>query len=717
MTERFARNAARHPWRRVTVWLAALLVSMVVIVTSLGDVLTGDAELTNDPESYRAYELMNERLPPDPNSFTEVVIVRSGTHVVDDPAFRQKVEAVVGRLEATGGVANVQTFYETDDRQFVSPDRDAILIPVPLRDEDSIGRIVDEIEAEDRGAFDVEITGEITFDEDESRLSDEDLRNGELFFGAPASLIVLLVVFGTVVAGLLPLLTAIISIIVALALSALVGQVWDLSIYLVNMLGGMGLALGIDYTLFVLSRFREERVAGREELDAIAKASSTASRAVVFSGVAFVLAMTGLLLVPSTIFRSLATGAILVGIVSVIAALTLLPALLSLLGDRVNALRIPVLGRSASAESRFWNAVVQRVLRRPVVSLVAGVGVLLALALPVLNLETGENGLRTFPDRLPSKQGFLAFEEEFGVGTVDSVEVVVDGDVSSEPVRAAITRLATEMRSEATLQQVSTELHPESRLAVIEAFGAGDTHDQAALDTVERLRTEVAPEAFSGVDAKVLVTGESAELLDYFDVTQRWLPIVITFVLGLSFLLLTVAFRSVVVALKAILLNLLSVGAAYGLLVLVFLEGIGNELFGFQQVETIEAWVPLFLFSVLFGLSMDYHVFLLSRIRERYMQTGDNDGAVAWGVTSTARLITGAALIIIAVFAGFARGDLVMFQQMGFGVAVSLFIDATLIRSVLVPAGMKLLGRWNWYLPSWLGWLPDPHVEGTRAPS
>jgi RND superfamily putative drug exporter len=219
------------------------------------------------------------------------------------------------------------------------------------------------------------------------------------------------------------------------------------------------------------------------------------------------------------------------------------------------------------------------------------------------------------------------------------------------------------------------------------------------------------PEAFRGSDARVLVTGETAESLDYFALVHRWLPIVFAFVLGLSFVLLTIAFRSIVVPLKAIVLNLLSVGAAYGLLVLVFQKGIGNELFGFQQAEAIEAWVPLFLFSVLFGLSMDYHVFLLSRIRERYVRTHDNEDAVAHGVASTARLITGAALIIIAVFSGFARGDLIMFQQMGFGVAVSLLIDATLIRTVLLPASMKLLGNANWYLPSWLGWLPNLHVE------
>ena len=241
---------------------------------------------------------------------------------------------------------------------------------------------------------------------------------------------------------------------------------------------------------------------------------------------------------------------------------------------------------------------------------------------------------------------------------------------------------------------------------------AGDVDGPAATSAIRHLRADLIPQAFDNVESTVLVGGTTAEDVDYFDIVGNWLPIVFAFVLGLSFILLTVAFRSIVIPAVAILLNLLAVGAAYGLLVLVFQKGIGNAILGFQHVDTIEAWVPLFLFSVLFGLSMDYQVFLLSRIKERYTQTGDTAGSVAFGVGSTARLITGAALIIIAVFSGFAAGDLVMFQQMGFGVAVALLLDATIVRCVLVPASMKLLGERNWYFPSWLTWIPDVHVEG-----
>jgi RND superfamily putative drug exporter len=706
MTQRLASAAARHPWRTVGAWLAAVVVSFGLIVFFLGDALTGEAEQLNNPESQQAYDLLGERLPPTPGDFTtDVVLIRSDSVTTGQPQFRAKVDQVVDRLRETPGVENV-----VDEPSARS--RDAVAISAGLSDEAAAENVAEVLEAADDETFDLYATGEWMVENDFAHLSQDDLKTGELQFGLPVALVVLLLVFGAVVAGLVPLALAMLAIITALGLTALVGLAFDLSIFTVNMLSGMGLALGIDYSLFVVSRFREERSAGRDKLDAIAATGTTASRAVLFSGLAFIVAMLGLLIIPNTIFRSLAAGAILVGITSVLGALTLLPAVLSLLGDRVNSLRIPLIGRGAErgtgAEGRFWGAIVRGVMRRPAVSLVLSVAVLVALALPLLDFQTGEAGIRTMPDRFASKQGFIALEQEFGVGTTDNVEVVVDGPVTTPATRSGIERLAEVMRTDGAFRQVETDFYPERRLAVIGAIPAGDSRDERALNAVRGLRNVEIP------GARVLVTGETAESIDYFALTDRWLPILIVFVLSLSFVLLTIAFRSLVVAATAIVLNLLSVGAAYGVLILVFQKGFGNELLGFQQVDFIEAWVPLFLFAVLFGLSMDYTVFLLSRIRERYLQTGSNDLAVSHGIGSTARLITGAALIIIAVFSGFALGDLVAFQQMGFGVAVSLLIDATIIRSVLLPAAMKLLGEWNWYLPTRLEWLPDFHVEGAR---
>ncbi len=721
MTERLARACGRRPGRVIAIWVVALLASFPAIGMFLGDVLTSDVEITTETESSRAAALLDRAFPETraerERQVTEVVVVRAPDGDVADPAARERVEALARELRAAGSSAVVTS---PEGTALVSRrgDARALLVGLGFDGDDDVEDVYDVVQRlDDEPGYEATITGELTSEADQGELSGDDLRTGELFFGLPAALVILLLVFGAVVAGLVPLILALVSIFVALALAGLLGQAYELSIFTVNMLSGMGLALGVDYSLFVVSRYREERLRGREKLDAIAATGATASRAVLFSGMTFVLAMFGLVLVPSTIFRSLAAGAILVGIVSVLAALTLLPAVLGLLGDRINAGRIPVFGRAADqagSESRFWGRVVAAVMRRPVISLVVAAGLLLALALPVLSLETGTQGPSTLPDRFESKQGYVLLNQEFPGETTDPVEIVVAGDATSPGVRSGIERLEGELMRHPSFAPPTAEVNDIGDVSMVTVPVAGDPVGEAAIDAVRELRDHVIPRAFAGAGAEVLVTGDTAEELDYHDTVDAWLPRVLAFVLGLSFLLLTIAFRSIVVPLKAIVLNLLSVGAAYGLLVLVFQEGVGAELLGLTQSESVAAWVPLFLFSVLFGLSMDYQVFLLSRIRERYQRTGDSDEAVAYGVSSTARLITGAALIIIAVFWGFAMGDLIMFQQMGFGVAVALLIDATVVRGVLVPAGMKLLGRWNWYFPAWLAWLPDAHIEGPR---
>jgi putative drug exporter of the RND superfamily len=714
MTERVARASSRHPWRVIAAWIAAVVVAFGLIATLLEGALSTEAEVTGVTESQRAEELQFERFRPTraeaERSISEVVIVRG--------ASPDRASALAEELRAAGASEVVTP---VDDERLASRDGDAFALLVALGSdgEDDVGAMVDVVERLDaEPGVDAAVTGELTVDADFNQLSQDDLRTGELYFGAPAALLILLLVFGAVVAGVVPLVFAIVSIFVALGLTALLGQAFELSVFVVNMLTGMGLALGIDYTLFILSRYREERSEGREKPDAIAAAGATASRAVLFSGLAFVLAMTGMLLVPSSIMRSLAAGAILVGIVSVLAALTLLPAVLSLVGDRVNALRIPYFGRSvgtqARAESRFWGRIVAFVMRRPVASLAVAAALMIAAAVPVFGMETGSSGIATLPDRFQSKQGFELLNEEFPGQTTDPVRIVIDGDADSSEMQAAVRRLTDALAARSIFAEPAVETNEAEDTTLVTVPIAGDSVSEPAIEAVRELRQDVVPQAFGGVDAEVFVGGDTAVELEYHDTMDRWLLRVFAFVLALSFVLLTVAFRSLVVPATAIVMNLLSVGAAYGLLVLVFQEGVGNEVFGFQQVDHIEAWVPLFLFSVLFGLSMDYQVFLLSRIRERFSQTHDNRVAVTFGVGSTARLITGAALIIIAVFWGFAMGDLVMFQQMGFGVAVALLLDATLIRSVVVPATMALLGRWNWYLPSWLRWLPDVHVEGAE---
>jgi uncharacterized membrane protein YdfJ with MMPL/SSD domain len=701
--KRLVLASASHPWRTIGLWAATAVAAIVAIGALLGGALSTDNHPTDNRQSQRAKNLIDHSFPAGSRaSEADVIVVRSERYTVDAPQFRAVVAGLTAKLRHEPAV--------------VSQDRHATLVPVNT-DSDGIEDVIAAVDRADANpAFTAAVTGDETRQHDFDQLSQDDLRSGELEFGIPAALVILLLVFGSVVAGLIPLLLAMLSIVIALGMVAVLAHAFELSVFVVNMLTGMGLALGIDYALFVVSRYREERGRGREKVDAIAATSTTANRAVIFSGTAFVVAMLGMLIVPNSIMRSLAVGAILVGIVSVIAATTLLPALLGLLGDRVDRLRIPLVGRrsveAANPEGRFWGAIVRGVLRRPGLSLALSVAVLLAAAVPIFGMHVGTSGVSALPDRFESKQGFAALQQNFPGATASPVEIVVGNGTS---------------RSATALQQLRGDLaaNPEfgpgrivrspDGVAVLSVPVRGDPSGDNAVEAVRELRSTTIPAAFAGTGADVVVGGTTSENVDYIDSAIGPAFLVIALVLGLTLVLLTTVFRSLVLAALTVVLNLLSVGAAYGLIVLVFQHGVGAGLFGFQQSDTIEAWVPLFLFSVLFGLSMDYQVFLLSRIKERYDQVGDTTKAVTFGVASTARIITGAALIIIAVFTGFARGELIMFQQMGFGVAVALLLDATLVRSVLLPSAMRLLGRWNWYLPSWLTWLPRVQIEAPRA--
>ena len=721
-TETLARASSRHPWRTFAIWLLVIAAAGFVSSRFLADALTTSAEFTNDPEAKQAAELIESRFGEE--GITQVFIVGSAAGSVEDDEFRAHVTDLQSAALALSddGVEAAVTYYDTQDPSMVSEDRHTTLVPVTFKDTGTLSDHVPEVEqllrVADTGGFEAQTLGAVSLDEDFSTIAEEDLAKGESF-GILVALIVLVIVFGAVVAGVVPIAMAIASIAVALGLVALVGRVVDFSFFVTNMITMMGLAVGIDYSLFIVSRYREERHQGLEKLDAIGAAGATASRAVFFSGLTVVLALVGMLIVPTTIFRSLAAGAIFVVVASMLASLTLLPALLGLLGDRVNALRVFRRKSAIGAEDshRFWDRITHGVMRRPIVSLIVGAGLLLVAAFSYLDIDTGFSGVSTLPDDTRSKQAFALLESEFAGGINSPVEIVVDGEIASDEVQGGIKRLQSLLGSDGMFGASRVQIDEDDRTAIVSAPVLGDPSGRRATNSIDRIRDDYVPSAFQGTDATVLVGGDTAFNKDFFELTDVYTPIVFVFVLGLSFLLLTVVFRSIVVPIKAIIMNLLSVGAAYGLIVLVFQKGFGAELLGFQQVETIEAWLPLFLFSVLFGLSMDYHVFLLSRIREHYDRTGDNTESVAYGLRTTGGLITGAAVIMVAVFGGFAAGDLVMLQQMGFGLAVAVFLDATIVRSVLVPASMKLLGNRNWYLPKWLRWLPDVHVEGVeRAP-
>jgi RND superfamily putative drug exporter len=721
-TRSLARAAARHPWRTLVVWVIALVAAGTLSSQYLGDALTTESVVTNDPESKRAAELVEQRLRR-PEKDTEFVVVTAGSPVTD-PAYRTYVEELQTTIASLGPdvVRHVGSYLAEEGP--VSESGRSTLVPVTIAgaDHTAVGEnaelVVDAVKGVDApDGFQAHVAGPATLENDFIRLAEEGLKKGETI-GVAVALVVLVFVFGAVLAGLIPLILGIAAITLALGAAAVIGQVLDLSVFVTNIVTMIGLAVGIDYSLFIVSRYREERAGGLDKLEAITHAGAAAGKAVFFSGLTVVVALTGMLILPDTGFRSIGLGAILVVITAVAASVTLLPAMLALMGDKVNAGRIRGRrGASRERQGRFWDRITATVMRRPVVSLGLAGGLLVLAALPYFSINTGSSGVSTLPDGAESKRAFVIMQAEFSGGMGSPVEIVIDGAITPS-VTASIEDLRAAL--DASFGPSVVEVADTSDLAVVSAPVGGDIFGEAALDAVRQLRTEVVPRVFAGAPVDVLVGGDTAVTLDALDQTDLYTPIVFAFVLGLSFVLLLVAFRSLVIPAKAIVMNLLSVGAAYGLMVMFFQRGVGPAFvkdiagwLGFGQVEAIEGFLPLFLFTVLFGLSMDYHVFLLSRIRERFDQTGNNGASVAHGLRTTGALITGAAAIMVAVFGGFAAGPLVPLQQMGFGLAVAVALDATIVRSVLVPATMKLLGNRNWYLPSWLGWLPKVGIDGT----
>ena len=716
-TETLARGSARRPWRTVVTWVLLLVVAVFLTSQLLGDALTTSIAFTDEPEAIQAANLIEE-VRGEPTDTEFVVVTAEGTEVTD-PVYIGYVTEIETALVVLGPEVVVSVGSYLSETGPVSESGRSALLPIVVAGNDldvvgenaiSVRETLAGIQAPD--GFQALMAGPATLNNDFNTIAEEDLRTGETI-GIGVALVVLILVFGSVVSGVIPVILGVVAIAIALGMAALVGLVMDLSFFITNMITMIGLAVGIDYSLFIVSRYREERLHGFDQLDSITRAGATATRAVFFSGMTVVLSLVGLLILPNTLFRALGLGAILVVVVAVLASMTLLPAVLSLLGDRIESLRVRR-RRTLDDQGRMWDRITKTVMGRPVLSIVVAGGILLLAASSLFSINQGLSGVSTLPDEMESRQAFEILASEFAGGFTSPIEVAVTGDSVAETLANLEAAVAADGRFGPTLvDPLSTE-----DLAVVSVQTLGDVNSIDSQDALRHLRADIVPDAAVG-DTEVLVGGETAVTVDFLDQIDTYTPIVFGVVLGLSFLLLLLAFRSVVIPGKAIAMNLLSVGAAYGMVVAVFQTGVGPawlkdvaDFLGFEQVESIEAWLPLFLFSILFGLSMDYHVFLLSRIKERFDQTGDNTESVAYGLRTTGALITGAAVIMVAVFAGFAAGRLVAFQQMGFGLAIAVLLDATIVRSILVPASMRLLGKWNWYFPSWLEWIPNVSVEG-----
>jgi len=671
-------------------------------------------------DARRASNLIEEATGAKPPA-SEFILVEANDGPVDEELFASVVGLIVTDMRGLSVVKEVAS-YQDGVESFRTPDGRKALIQVTtiFAQDDELEEaeiILDMVEESNlNSGLRVTTIGNMSVERLFGEMVDETFQKGEMI-GIITALLIMLAVFGAVVAALIPILIAIVSIFAAVGIIAMISLARELNEFTVIVTTMVGLAVGIDYTLFIVQRFREERDNGLERYDAITMAASTASRTVLFSGIAVAIALAGMLIMPDILFKSFGIGTMVVVVTAVVASLTLTPAILGLMGDRVNWLTIPIIGRRRSKDSSggFWNAITRLVTARPVISVLITAAILIGLTAPVLTMELGNGGISMLPHDTDERHAFDTFITEFSDGIITADIVVLAPDVSVAPVQNALTELMALIEADDFFGTTEAMDGPNGDMVDIRFAIAGDISSQASIDAIKRIREDYVPATFGGIDAEVLVGGDTAETIDSVAIVLQYVPLIMAAVLAASFILLLIAFRSVVVPIKAVVMNLLSVGAAYGMVVLVFQKGVGSALFGFQEVPVIESWIPLFLFTILFGLSMDYHVFLLSRIKERYDQTGDNSGSVAYGLKSTASIITGAALIMVAVFGGFALGPLSMFQQMGFGLGVAVILDATIVRMVLVPASMELLGDKNWYFPKWLEWLPNISIEGAKS--
>ena len=547
----------------------------------------------------------------------------------------------------------------------------------------------------------------------------DDLKKAGLY-SVPITLIILIVVFGALVAAGIPLLLALTAVLATFGLWAIPSHIWpsDESLYAMILL--IGLAVGVDYSMFYLKREREERAAGRSPEQALEIAAATSGRSVLVSGATVIIAMAGLLFAGEG-FAPFGVATMLVVAVAMIGSLTVLPAVLSKLGDNVERLRVPFVHRRRrnDEEGRVWGAIVDRVLRRPALSAALSAGLLLLIAAPALTLHTAEPGIDTYPQALGVMKTYNRLQAAFPGTEIPANVVVKAADVNSTEIRNAIGELERRAVATGLMQQpIIVDVNEAGTVANVAVPIAGKGNDGPSNAALAALRDEIVPATIGAVpDTEVAVGGFAAESKDFNDYMKSVVWFVFAFVLGFAFLILLFAFRSLVIAAKAIVLNLLSVAAAYGILVLVFQHGWGKQLLGFESTGGIVPFLPIFLFVILFGLSMDYHVFILSRIREAYDQGMSTEQAVSHGIKTTAGVITSAALVMVCVFSVFGVLSFMLFKQIGVGLAAAILIDATIVRAVLLPATMKLLGDWNWYLPSWLEWLPHLEHGGSRRAS
>jgi RND superfamily putative drug exporter len=724
LAQRAARWSASH--RRIAIfgWIAVVLAS-VLVGGSVGTQYLADEDLGSG-ESKRADQILADAGFDDRASEEVLIQSRHVRLTVRDPTFQAAIGDVVTRLRRFRTVTAIKSPLRPENQGQISDDGRSALVDFDIlgdeeQAEERVDPILDAVAQLNREhpRMRIEQFGDASADKAISQAFEDDFRKAETL-SLPITLVILVLTFGALVAAGLPLLLGLSAVAITLGLLGVVSQAFPVDEAIASVILLVGLAVGVDYSLFYIRRERDERAAGRGKEAALDMAAATSGRAVLVSGVTVIVAMAGMYLTGNATFQSFATGTIMVVAVAVVGSVTVLPALLSLLGDNVNRGRVPFVNRlhKSGAESGFWSAVVGAVLRHPIVSVVLAGGLLVLLTLPALRLHTANSGVQGLPRDLPVMQTYDRIQRAFPGEPLAATVALRTDDVRSLQTTAAIRELRNRAVGTGLMRDpVITVNSRDGTVAAINVPLAGDGTDETSNRALKALREDVIPATVARLpNAEAPVTGLTAGSFDFNELMKERAPWVFAFVLSLAFALLMVTFRSIVIPLKAIVLNLLSVGAAYGALVLIFQDGRLESLLDFTSIGGITSWLPLFLFVILFGLSMDYHVFILSRVREGFDRGMSTEEAVSHGIRATAGVVTSAAAVMVGVFSIFATLSSIDFKEMGVGLALAVLIDATIVRAVLLPASMKLLGDWNWYLPSWLEWLPQvTPEEGPRT--
>ena len=712
---RAGRWSAAH-WKTATLGWLVMVVCMVVAGRLVGTVQLTDAEQSTG-QSARAQTLLDAGGFHDHAS--ESVLIQSENMAVSGPRFRQEIRVVVMRLRRLDQLDSLQSPLTPSDRGQISANGHSALVEFNMKGNpdtagDRVQPVLNAVASLQRAApgFTIAEFGDASSAHELNASTDAGLTKAETL-SLPITFLILLGAFGAVVAAGVPVLLAFSAVLASGGLAALASHVAHASGATSSVMLLMGMAVGVDYSLFYVKREREERRNGLAHRDALERAAATSGHAVLVSGITVLIAMSGMLLTGSKVFDSIGIGAMLVVAVAMVGSLTVLPALLGRLGDRVDTWRV----RRVSSRSRLWNAVLGPVMRFPLPAALACTGLLVVLALPTLRLHTTLLGPGDMPRSLPVAAAYEKIQRAFPGSPSPAVVAIRARDLSSPTGRAQIAKLERlALASGQAKAPIEVTVNRDGTTAQILVPLIGNGSDNASMAALQTLRNRVLPASIGQLpEASFAVTGDTAGTQDFNTLIKHRFPLVFAFVLGLAFVLLLVSFRSLAIPLTSIVLNLLSVGAAYGVLVWIFEQGHLQKLLGFHSNGAVVTWLPLFLFVVLFGLSMDYHVFIVSRIKELHDAGHKTADAVAQGIASTAGTTTAAAAVMVAVFAIFAWLPTLDIKQLGVGLAVAVLIDATVIRAVLLPATMRILGEWNWYLPRRLAWLPRVRLEVARG--